>query len=180
MDCRNFHKKHLAFVDDTLPGVDLVQMQRHTLECEACAAHDTRIRRALLLFRNIPPIEPSPGFHERLRARLQAENSTPIASGQVARGRRVGARIAAVASVAAVGYLAVMTIDLSPPQQAVLTLAPVIATQPVPVPVPTPVASSALIASVSAGTPLWPMVYLAEEAPMHFANAQFTQVSWQR
>ena len=179
MDCRTFRKKHLAFVDDTLPGVDLVEMQRHTLECETCATHDTKIRRALLLFRNIPPIEPSPGFHERLQARLQAEGSIPVASERSARGRRLGTKVAAVASIAAVGYLGVRTIDL-PREQGVLTLAPVVATQPVPVPSPTSVASSALIASVSAGTPLWPMVYLAEEAPMHFANAQFTQVSWQR
>jgi hypothetical protein len=28
--------------------------------------------------------------------------------------------------------------------------------------------------------PLWPMVYFAQQAPMRFAQVQFTEASWQR
>ena len=34
MDCREFHEQHFAFVDDTLPGIELVGMQMHLTECE--------------------------------------------------------------------------------------------------------------------------------------------------
>jgi len=52
---------------------ELVAMQRHVAECAACAGHDATIRRALLLFRNMAPIEPSAEFADRLQARLRAE-----------------------------------------------------------------------------------------------------------
>src|SRR3954470_19558788 len=71
MDCREFCEQHVAYVDDTLAGIELVRMQRHIAECESCAKHDAKIRRALLLFRNLSPIEPSPGFSTRLEARLK-------------------------------------------------------------------------------------------------------------
>jgi hypothetical protein len=71
MDCREFSDQHLAFVDDTLPGIELVRMQRHIVECEGCAKQDAKVRRALLLFRNLPSIEPSADFASRLEARLK-------------------------------------------------------------------------------------------------------------
>jgi anti-sigma factor RsiW len=74
MDCREFCDKHVPFVDDTLAGIELVRMQRHIAECESCAKHDARVRRALLIFRNLPSIQPSADFSQRLEARL---NKTP-------------------------------------------------------------------------------------------------------
>jgi anti-sigma factor RsiW len=71
MDCREFGKKHLAFVDDTLSAVDTAAMRRHLHVCSRCARHDTRIRRGLLLARNLPMIQPSADFMERLNARLR-------------------------------------------------------------------------------------------------------------
>jgi anti-sigma factor RsiW len=73
MDCREFCDQHVAYVDDTLAGIELVRMQRHMAECDSCAKHDAKIRRSLLLFRNLPPIQPSPDFSERLEARLRRE-----------------------------------------------------------------------------------------------------------
>jgi len=43
MDCREFCEQHLAFVDDTLAGVELVRMQGHIAECESCAKHDAKL-----------------------------------------------------------------------------------------------------------------------------------------
>src|ERR687896_1051658 len=71
MDCREFGKGHLAFVDDTLSAVDTAAMRRHLHVCSHCARHDTRIRRGLLLARNLPIVQPSPDFMERLNARLR-------------------------------------------------------------------------------------------------------------
>jgi len=71
MDCRTFHKHHLAFVDDTLPGADSAAMEQHRLNCEMCARHDSRVRRGLFVARNLDPIEPSPDFLDRLERRLR-------------------------------------------------------------------------------------------------------------
>lgn len=176
MDCRTFRKKHVAFVDDVLPGVEVVEMQRHVLECATCAAHDSKVRRALLLFRNVPRIEPSPDFYERLSARLRADRQRPIHPLLAARGPGLGTFMGIAAGMVSIGFLAASSLDWTGPSSE-LALAPVVATQPA---VPPPaVASQALVTSVSAGMPLWPMVYFAEQAPADFARVQFTQASWE-
>lgn len=79
MDCSAFRRHHVAYVDDTLPGELLVAAARHVGECEACARHDTAVRRSLLLARNIcggDRLECSPDFAARLEARLRREGNT--------------------------------------------------------------------------------------------------------
>src|SRR5687768_9257969 len=103
MDCREFCDQHLAFVDDTLAGIELVRMQRHLAECESCARQDAKIRRALLLFRNIAPIEPSPDFTRRLESRLRECHSDDLLP--AARNLRRSAIAATVASALMLGYI---------------------------------------------------------------------------
>ncbi len=86
MDCRTFRKHHVAFIDDTLPGVDVVRMQLHLAECAACEGWDQKVRRSLLVARNhLASIEPSDDFRARLDARLAREraslNSAPALFG---------------------------------------------------------------------------------------------------
>ena len=173
MDCRSFRSKHVAFVDDFLPGEDVVAMQLHLTECEACASHDAKIRRSLLVFRNLPPVEPSPDFYARLSARIESERSKPLPT-FAARGPGMGTFMSVAASLVAVGYIAASSLNWTRPQGDVM-LAPVIATQPAMS--PRAVENQALVASMSAGMPVWPMVYFAEQAPMRFAQVQFTQAS---
>ena len=172
MDCRSFHKQHVAFVDDLLPGEDVVAMQQHLLECERCAAHDAKVRRALLVVRNLPAIEPSPDFYARLRARIESDQtmvSRPVVG---ARGPGIGAFMSVAAGLVAVGYVTATSLNWTAPRSEV-ALAPVVATEPA-LP-PSAVAHEALVASVSAGMPMWPMVYFAQQAPMRFAQVQFTR-----
>jgi hypothetical protein len=186
MDCRQFRDRHLALLDATLPELEVVEMQRHLLECEACARHDTAVRRGLLIFRNLPPIEPSPDFAARLEARIaRAREEARLRAAAYGRhgrrGRQQGpsarAFAAAAAGVMAAGYLAILTLDaISPPE--VLALAPVVATAPEPA--PTPVAAPAYVASFSAGMPLWPAALVADMAPVHFANTELRTVSLTR
>src|SRR5690348_16242414 len=70
MDCREFREKHVGFVDDVLPAVDMEVMHRHVQSCQRCARHDIAVRRGLLLVRNIPRIEPSADFMARLNERI--------------------------------------------------------------------------------------------------------------
>lgn len=180
MDCRHFRNQHLAFLDDSLPDVELIAMQRHLSECEACARHDTAVRRGLLLFRNMPPIEPSAKFAARLAARLeQARREVELQRRAAASfvGHRgapgLGGFAAAAAGVVIAGYLATAAIDrMSPPET--LALAPVVATQPEPrelefvslsPPLPTRAeVSPAVVASVATGMPLWPTVMMTSAA----------------
>ena len=177
MDCRGFRSKHVAFVDDFLPGEDVIAMQQHLNECESCAAHDAKIRRALLLFRNLPAVEPSSDFYSRLQARIEAERTTPNRPTFAARGPGIGTFMGVAAGLVTVGYVAATALEWTQPRGD-LALAPVVATQPA-FP-PQGVENQALVASMSAGMPVWPIMYLAEQAPMRFAQVQFTQASLRR
>ena len=173
MDCRTFQKQHVAFIDDTLSAVDMVAMQQHVAECPACARHDATERRALLLFRNLPRVEPSAAFRSRLDDRLREARL----SGRYmpAGGSHVPVAIAATIVIIAGAWMATFVTRTLSQQQ--LALAPVIATIPEPA---SPLANPALVASVSTGMPVWPVALLAEQAPMHFANSEFQLTSFNR
>ena len=70
MDCRSVRKHHLAYLDATLAGDQMASAQRHIMACDPCAAHDTLVRRSLMVARNLSTIEPSAAFQERLQAKL--------------------------------------------------------------------------------------------------------------
>ena len=187
MDCRAFRKHHLAYLDDTLPGDLLVSAERHVLECEDCARHDTAVRRGLLLFRNLPPIEPSPDFAARLEMRLRSavddsaevpDWTTHAGAGTARRRSAPGTMALAAAGLLMFGYGANTVIGWnSVPRDVVLP--PVVATTPEPLP-QAPLASPALVTSVSTSVPVWPAAFLADEAPMHFVNSEFQLASWTR
>lgn len=178
MDCRTFHKHHVAYVDDTLSAVDTAEMHAHVARCASCARHDTTVRRSLLLFRNLPTIEPSLDFNTRLNARLR-ELGPSSALGQRSATRVPAGRFywaaAAVATIATVGTLGLASLEfMEPPRD--LALAPVVATRPKPQ--PPPVANHAIVTSASIGMPVWPTVLTVDQAPMHFIRAEFQQASW--
>lgn len=176
MDCREFGKKHLAFVDDTLSAVDTAAMRRHLHVCARCARHDTRIRRGLLLARNLPIVQPSAEFMERLNARLREVG--PIDRYAVAtpfyRGVSAGAFSVIAASIMAVTVLAGALLR-GDSRDTELRLPPVVASLPEPEPMPAPVATPVYVASFMTGMPVWPAVMHAGEASLHMANVEFRQ-----
>src|SRR4029079_12401710 len=107
MDCREFHDKHLAFVDDTLAGVELVGMQMHLTECESCSRHDATIRRSLMLFRILPAIEPSRDFSVRLEEKLKAVKLADAASHHSNQSRRTVGAVMALSSMLMLTYIGV-------------------------------------------------------------------------
>ena len=175
MDCREFCDQHLAFVDDTLAGIELVRMQRHIAECESCANHDAKIRRALLLFRNIPSIEPSRDFSNRLEARLKECQTEQLVHSQ--RNLRLGAFAAALASAIMLGYISTtLYSNTSAPQD--LVMAPVVATIPDSEFMAT--SAPAIVTSVSAGLSIWPAAMFAEQVPVRFAHSQLELTNYTR
>jgi hypothetical protein len=177
MDCREFCDQHLAFVDDTLAGIELVRMQGHIAECEICAKHDAKIRRALLLFRNLPCIEPSADFSHRLEARLRECHTEQLV--QTQRNLWFGAVAATLASAIMLGYIATTLYDhASPPRD--LVMAPVVATIPEPEFTPITTSAPAIVTSVSAGLTIWPAALFAEQVPVRFAHSKLELANFTR
>ena len=171
MDCRTFHARHVGFVDDVLPGIQIVEMQRHIAECAPCARHDALIRRSLLVFRNMPTIECSPGFTERMNDRIRTLNDAPQA--RPASFLTPGGTFAAVV---AAGLVVFAGVNLLSGSDAPLSPAPVVAMVPAQDELPVEeslMASHAMLASVSTGIPIWPAALMAEQAQIQFANSAF-------
>jgi hypothetical protein len=147
MDCGTFRENHGVLLDESVSDPELAELRRHLHECAACAAHDTAVRRALLLFRNMPSIEPSSDFsvrlHERLR-RIRAERGPRVGRGEHRHVHRhahrpayrgPGARTFAwlAAGVIAAGYLIVAASNWASnwaPAAAPLAMAPVVSAAP--------------------------------------------------
>ena len=175
MNCREFRRKHDAYVDDTLSGMELDGMARHRRFCERCAQLDTRIRRALLVARNLPTIQPSSSFSVRLQVRLQAERASLDTARQAEHDHTArrwsplspGAFSAIAAGVFAVAGLAGAA-ALSSMHEDVIRLAPVIASRPEVE--PSSLMTPTMVAAVPTGMALWPAVFVAQQAPWHFAS----------
>ena len=164
MDCREFKEKHVGYVDDVLSAVETEAMRRHLRACARCARHDTCVRRGLMLARNLPRIEPSADFMERLQARLR-EIDRFDGGGSRSRfpGLFPGSFALLAASVVGVAVLAgTMTWRSGPPEP--VRLAPVVAS--IPAEPPEPVASAAVVASLATGIPVWPAVFMAGQLPV--------------
>jgi hypothetical protein len=176
MNCREFRRNHDAYVDDTLSGMEIDAMSSHLRFCERCAQLDTRVRRALLVAHNLPMIQPSAAFTARLQARLTQERALMAAHGSAhdqlygtGRWRPLSAgayAILAVGILAAAGLALTMTAVGG--EQETIRLAPVVAT--LPETEPSMLATPGMVASMSAGMTMWPAVFVAQQAPWHFAS----------
>lgn len=175
MDCREFRNKHVAFVDDLLPAFEMDAMQRHVSVCPVCSRQDTKIRRSLMLVRNLPPIEASPDFFVKLNARLAEmgpESRTDVA---VSRSYVTSAATfaALAAGIVAVAYMAIETNNyFAQPEEFSAPPTNAVAFAPEP-PSPAPITNAALVASVPTGIPVWPAVLMVGQTPMHFASTDF-------
>jgi len=178
MDCREFCDNHVAFVDDTLAGIELVRMQRHIAECESCAKHDARVRRALLIFRNLPSIEPSADFSQRLEARLRQERQCDDLLATTQRNLKRGAIAATLASAAMLGYIATTLYRSDSPRD--LVMPPVVASLPEPELTPITTSTPAIVTSVSAGLTIWPAALFAEQVPVRFAHSKLELANYTR
>ncbi len=178
MDCREFCEKHVAFVDDTVAGIELVRMQRHLSECENCAKQDAKIRRALLLFRNLPSIELSADFSERLEARIHREFPCEDLFATTQRNLRRGAIAATLASAAMLGYIATTLYRSDSPRD--LVMPPVVASLPEPEFTPITTSTPAIVTSVSAGLTFWPAALFAEQVPVRFAHSKLELANYTR
>ncbi len=183
MDCKSFRKQHLAYLDDTMPGDEMATAQHHVMVCDGCAAHDTLVRRSLMVARSMPTLEPSADFQARLRARLaecrdecRDERSAMVARTSLQNAPRsaVSRNTRVVMAVAASTVLGAFVwqgwTGASAPE---LSMQPVIASQPA---MPTPVSyiTPELMQAMATGNPVWPAAMIIEDAPTRFVNNGFT------
>ena len=175
MNCREFRKLHDAYVDAMLSGLDANRMAWHRDECATCARIDTRVRRALLVARNLPTIEPSVAFGPRLQVRLASERAV-LQAARPTRGitsrwswqpLSVGTYSAIAAGLIAVAGLAGAASFAITREASVIRMVPVIATRPES---ESSLTTPTMVASMPAGMPLWPAVLVAQQAPWHFAS----------
>lgn len=172
MHCREFRKNHVAFVDDLLCAAEMSEMRDHLSACRDCSANDVRVRRGLLLVRNMPTIEVSESFAARLEQRLREAGAAPVVTEQ----RRPLARYAAVAAALIVGGVLSLAAlrDEAPTVDAQPALATALASQPGIIP------DAALIAAVPAGVPVWPAVFMVGQLPMHLGSVDFVDADIDR
>jgi hypothetical protein len=168
MNCREFKSKHVGFIDDLLSAADMAEMRRHVYACTRCATLDVRIRRSLLVVRNLPQIEPSPDFFIRLNAALK-EAPRPTAARQP---MTVTATFVAVtAALAAAVYFAMASGNHPKPVERRPVVAANVSKQVRPRP-SSSITDATMAAAVPAGVPVWPAMFMVGELPMHFANAE--------
>jgi len=147
-------------------------MQRHIAECEDCAKRDATIRRSLLLFRNLPLIEPSPEFSQRLEARLRncQNDDLFVATQQNLRRGAIAATIAGALMLAYIG--GTLSQSDAPPRD--IVMAPVVASIPEPELTPITTSTPAIVASVSAAA------LFAEQVPVRFARSSLELANYTR
>jgi hypothetical protein len=183
MDCKHFRKHHLAYLDDTLPGEVMTAAQHHVMVCNGCAAHDTLVRRSLMVARSLPVLEPSDAFQQRLRERLAAcreeraagsHAGTHAGTRLVRRPPRPTRTVVAVAASAVLGVLAFQALSSARPPA--LSMQPVIASRPAPVS-PAPYITPQVLRAMSTGNPVWPAAIMIDDVQMQAMSAGFSQVS---
>lgn len=198
MDCREFRSKHVAYVDDLLAAVDMEAMRTHLGRCSRCARQDTAVRRSLLLLHNLPTIDPSPDFMQRLNTRLTELGPPPrVAVARTSFLFSVPAMSTFAAVAAGIGVVAVLSfhaahysapaqiasvpIANAPNENAHITDAPIPDFDDMPgpaspaMPVVEPLANAAYVAAVPTGIPIWPAVLMIGETPGRFASLELQQ-----
>jgi hypothetical protein len=152
------------------------RMRRHVQCCYRCARHDIAVRRGLMLVRSLPQIEPSADFMTRLGDRIaELQPVGDVTASTSPFHLTSGAFAALAAGLTLFGYVALEAVHRfgRPP---VLVLPPVVATAPAPKPVPS-LTSTAYMAGISTGMPVWPAVLMVDEAPRRMAGVELQQAS---
>jgi anti-sigma factor RsiW len=100
--CDEILAAHSDYLDGQLPASEAAKVQWHLATCAACGRYDRVVRRGAELARELPAVEPSDDFAERLQHRLFHVQDGPA----IAEARRAGAGVAA--TMAMVGVIALV------------------------------------------------------------------------
>jgi hypothetical protein len=165
MKCRKFKSSHVGFIDDVLSAADMADMRQHLAACPRCAMLDVRIRRSLMIVRNLPQIEPSADFFARLNLALQqapapAPRRQPLAA---------AATYAAVTAALAAAVYFAMAFTASPDAA---TTSSAMTTAAAEAAAAMPITEVSIAAAVPAGIPVWPAMFMVGELPAQITSAE--------
>ncbi len=73
MDCCEFREKYSDFADGLLEDEDQLRARRHLERCPACRRFDAAFRTGVSALRDLPSVEISRSFRDRLRNRIRHE-----------------------------------------------------------------------------------------------------------
>ncbi len=73
MDCCEFREKYSDFADGLLEEEDQLRARRHLAGCPACRRFDAAFRTGVRALRDLPSVEVSRSFGDRLRNRIRHE-----------------------------------------------------------------------------------------------------------
>ncbi len=68
--CAEYLEDHAAYIDGFLSDAESASHEAHAAACASCARYARVLKRGLSLVRELPEIEPSAHFEERLRHRI--------------------------------------------------------------------------------------------------------------
>jgi hypothetical protein len=173
MNCRQFRKLHVAFVDDLLSASDMDCMQQHVAICVDCSKRDVSVRRSLMIVRNLPTIEPSPDFMFKLNERLRTSTiHAPSERRQHVSARSFAAVAAGIIAVAALTY----SFGARSRQNLMVPKAQVASAMQLRLePDLSPMSDAAVLATVPTGIPVWSAMFTVGQLPTHFANVEIVE-----
>ena len=100
LSCHEFLEGHSDYLDGALPDGIAWRFDEHVSECASCHRFDRVLRRGLLLARNLPEIQPTANFHDKLQTRLMGLEDEPVQRPVIA-GTGTAVVIAAVLGIIA-------------------------------------------------------------------------------
>lgn len=188
MDCRAFRKQHFAYLDDTLPGDEMSAALRHVMACDNCAAHDSMVRRSLMLVRNMQVIEPSADFRQRMQSRIaetraETQRERFVLAEREAKGGARSIRQPVVFSAVAAGVLVMGSMawrEITPREAQAAAAQPTASVVKPAAPIDTTLQpiyfSPGMVQAMATGNPMWPAALLVDDTPAQLVNAEFTMV----
>ncbi len=106
MNCRGVQQSLSAYIDQELPGSEMLRIRAHVTRCPLCMREEEALRALKHMLSNTPGVEPPSGFEQRLMTCIQAEQAVRV------RSVAIGLPILICVSLAAAG-LAFVALPLS-------------------------------------------------------------------
>lgn len=125
MDCQKFLANYSAWRDGCVSWAEREAFEAHAEECAACARYDRVVQGGAQVFRQLPELEVSEDFGERLRHRLYHVDEEMRAQRRGASPAQANATLAIAAMLAAAAWIPLMQ-----PREHVQRLPAVAATAP--------------------------------------------------
>ena len=124
ISCQTFLDRYSAYLDHDVSWAEREEIEAHADECESCARYDRVVRRGTDVLRDLPELEVSEDFGERLQWRLyQADHE--------AKRERMARPAQAMGTVALAGMIALAAwVPLMRPRPSVGSLPAVAAAAP--------------------------------------------------